>query len=223
MKNLNRYIDHTLLKPEASAAQIENLCQEALTYNFFSVCINPQYVQLAKKILQDSEVSVCTVVGFPLGANTTEAKIFETRNALSHGADEIDMVLNIGAIKSGNWKLVEEDIRQVNITCGEKILKVIFETCLLSHDEIIMASQVAERAGADFIKTSTGFSTGGATLEDVILMRKSATQNVKIKASGGVRDYKTAIAMIEVGAERLGTSSGIAIMTGNDSNSKGNY
>lgn len=214
MKNLNRYIDHTLLKPEATEAQIENLCREALKYHFFSVCINPTNVTQAHTLLKNSDVAVCTVIGFPLGASTTETKVFEASNAISNGASEIDMVLNIGAIKSANWKLVEDDIRAVKMASGEKILKVIFETCLLTDDEKIMAAQVSERAGADFIKTSTGFSTGGATLADVALMRKSATLKVAVKASGGVRDLETAKQMIEAGATRLGTSSGIALMTG---------
>lgn len=214
MKNINRYIDHTLLKPEATIEQIEKLCQEARKYNFFSVCINPTNISIAKKFLVDSEVAICTVIGFPLGASTTETKVFETSNAISLGASEIDMVLNIGAVKSGNWKLVEDDIRAVKNVCQEKILKVIFETCLLTDEEKKMCAQVAERAGADFIKTSTGFSSGGATFEDVALMRSSVTERVKVKASGGVRDLQTALKMIELGASRLGTSSGVAILNG---------
>jgi deoxyribose-phosphate aldolase len=219
MKNLNRFIDHTLLKPEATLTQIENLCKEAKKYNFFSVCINPSYVLQAKKFLIDTDVSVCTVIGFPLGANTTETKVFEATNAILNGADEIDMVINIGAIKSANWQLVEEDIRQVKIACGDKILKVIFETCLLTDDEIQKAAQVSERAFADFIKTSTGFSTSGANSHVVALMKSSVTPRIGIKASGGVRDIKSALEMIELGATRLGTSSGIAIMENSESNS----
>ena len=214
MKNISRYIDHTLLKPEATIEQIEKLCQEAIQYRFFSVCINPGNIKYAKHILGTSDVAICTVIGFPLGASTTETKVFETTNALSLGATEIDMVLNIGAVKSGNWKLVEDDIRAVKNACQEKILKVIFETCLLTDDEKKMCAQVSERAGADFIKTSTGFSSGGATIEDVSLMRAAVTSKVQVKASGGVRDLETALKMIELGATRLGTSSGVAIVNG---------
>lgn len=220
MKNINRYIDHTLLKPEATAEQIEKLCQEAIQYRFFSVCINPGNISLAKKFLGTTDVAICTVIGFPLGANTTETKVFETKNAISLGANEIDMVLNIGAVKSGNWKLVEDDIRAVKNACQEKVLKVIFETCLLTDEEKKMCAQVSERAGADFIKTSTGFSSAGATYDDVSLMRAAVTSKVQVKASGGVRDLSTALKMIELGATRLGTSSGIAIIEGTQSDSK---
>lgn len=220
MKNINRYIDHTLLKPEATSDQIEKLCQEAIQYRFFSVCINPSNVPLAKKFLAGSDVAICTVIGFPLGANTTATKVFETTNAIQLGATEIDMVINVGAVKSGDWKTVEEDIRAVKNACGEKILKVIFETCLLTDDEKKMCAQVSERAGADFIKTSTGFSTGGATEADVRLMRAAVTAKIQVKASGGVRDLKTALKMIELGATRLGTSSGVAIVNGQQSDSQ---
>jgi deoxyribose-phosphate aldolase len=220
MKNINRYIDHTLLKPEATAEQIEKLCQEAIQYRFFSVCINPGNISIAKKFLGTTDVAICTVIGFPLGANTTETKVFETKNAISLGANEIDMVLNIGAVKSGNWKLVEDDIRAVKNACQEKVLKVIFETCLLTDEEKKMCAQVSERAGADFIKTSTGFSSAGATYDDVSLMRAAVTSKVQVKASGGVRDLSTALKMIELGATRLGTSSGIAIIEGTQSDSK---
>ena len=220
MKNINRYIDHTLLKPEASAEQIEKLCQEAVQYRFFSVCINPGNISLAKKYLAGSDVAICTVIGFPLGANTTETKVYETTNAINLGATEIDMVINIGAVKSGDWKAVEDDIRAVKNACQDKILKVIFETCLLTDEEKKMCAQVSERAGADFIKTSTGFSTGGATEADVRLMRAAVTARVQVKASGGVRDLKTALKMIELGATRLGTSSGVAIVNGQQSDSQ---
>ncbi len=211
---INRYIDHTLLKPESTEDQVRKLCEEALKYSFFSVCINPTHVSFAKNILLNSSTAVCTVIGFPLGANTTAVKVFETENAIKNGATEIDMVINIGAIKSKNWELVESDIRKVKEACGDLILKVIFETCLLSDDEIIMASQVSERAGANFIKTSTGFSTSGATAHHVALMKKSVSANVSVKASGGVRDLKSAEEMIKAGATRLGTSSGVAILEG---------
>ena len=219
MEKLNRYIDHTLLKPEATKSQIENLCQEALKFNFFSVCVNPHYVSLCANILKGSEVSVCTVIGFPLGSNTTESKVFETKDAINKGAQEIDMVINIAAIKSGDWNLVEEDIRQVKKACGTTLLKVIFETCLLNNEEKVMACKVSQNAGADFVKTSTGFSTGGATVDDVKLMRSSVANHIGVKASGGVRDFETAKKMVELGATRLGTSSGIAIMTGATSTS----
>lgn len=217
MKNLNRYIDHTLLKQDANQAQIENLCREALEHHFFSVCINPCNIAIAKPLLANSDVSICTVIGFPLGSNTTATKVFETKNAILNGANEIDMVINLGAIKSENWKIVEDDIRAVKEACGSHILKVIFETCLLTNDEIIMSCQVSERAGADFIKTSTGFSTTGATVEVVNLMNKSKSPRMAIKASGGVRDLASAQAMINAGATRLGTSSGIALMKGQTS------
>jgi deoxyribose-phosphate aldolase len=208
MKNLNRFIDHTLLKQDATKSQIEELCQEALKYHFFSVCINPVYVSYAHKTLLGSDVCVCTVIGFPLGANTSASKVFETKNAIENGASEIDMVINVGAIKSKDWKIVEDEIRAIKTACGEKVLKV--------------ACQVAERAGADFVKTSTGFSSGGATLEDIHLMRKNCTERVAIKASGGVRDLKTAEAMIAAGATRLGTSSGVLLMKGLE-NVSGSY
>jgi deoxyribose-phosphate aldolase len=222
MKNLNRFIDHTLLKQDATKSQIEELCQEALKNHFFSVCINPVYVSYAHKTLLGSDVCVCTVIGFPLGANTSASKVFETKNAIENGASEIDMVINVGAIKSKDWKIVEDEIRAIKTACGEKVLKVILETCLLTNDEKIMACQVAERAGADFVKTSTGFSSGGATLEDIHLMRKNCTERVAIKASGGVRDLKTAEAMIAAGATRLGTSSGVLLMKGLE-NVSGSY
>lgn len=211
---INRLIDHTLLKPEATREQIQKLCAEALTHHFFSVCINPFYVPYAAELLKGSDVSVCTVIGFPLGANSTETKVFETKKAIADGASEIDMVINVGAIKNKEWDLVKKDIEAVVLAAGPKIVKVIFETCLLSNEEKIKASELASQAGAHFVKTSTGFSTGGATLEDVALMKAHILPQMEVKASGGVRDLEAAKAFIAAGATRLGTSSGIAILTG---------
>ena len=213
---INKYIDHTLLKPEATAEQIKILCEEAAKYSFFSVCINPQYISFAKSILAGSDVKICTVIGFPLGSNTTEVKVFETQNAILNGADEIDMVLNIGAVKSKNWQLVERDIEQVVKTAHQsgKLIKVIFETCLLDSDEIIKCCQICSKIGADFVKTSTGFSSGGATLDVVKLMKSNIPSSVAVKASGGVRDTESAKSFIAAGATRLGSSSGVSIMKG---------
>ena len=221
--NLNKYIDHTLLKPEATSDQVKTLCEEAAKYHFFSVCINPQYIRLAKTLLSNTDVKICTVIGFPLGANTTEAKVYETQNAISFGADEIDMVLNIGGVKSKNSELVENDILQVVKTAHQhgKLVKVIFETCLLDNDEKIKCCQICSKVGADFVKTSTGFSSGGATIDDVKLMKSNISPNLFVKASGGVRDIESAKAFIEAGATRLGTSSGVSIMKG--LNSTSNY
>lgn len=217
---LNRYIDHTLLKPTATEADIIKLCEEAKQYNFFSVCINSCYVSFATSQLKDSDVKVCTVIGFPLGSMSTRAKVFETRQALSDGADEIDMVLNIGALKSKDFDFVWKDIEAVKKEMPNNILKVILETCYLEELEIIKASELAIQGGADFIKTSTGFGTGGATIDDVKLMKSAAAHgNTKIKASGGIRDYETAKAFIDLGVERLGVSAGIAIINGEVSNS----
>lgn len=211
---INRLIDHTLLKPEATRQQIQKLCEEALTHHFFSVCINPFYVPYAAQLLEGSDVSVCTVIGFPLGANSTETKVFETKKAIADGASEIDMVINVGAIKNKEWDLVKKDIEAVVLAAGPKIVKVIFETCLLTNDEKIKASELSSQAGARFVKTSTGFSTGGATLEDVALMKAHILPQMEVKASGGVRDLEAAKAFIAAGATRLGTSSGIAILSG---------
>jgi deoxyribose-phosphate aldolase len=218
---LSKYIDHTLLKPDATSEQIKSLCEEAAKYGFFSVCLNPQYIKFAKSMLVNTEVKICTVVGFPLGASTTETKVFETQNAIAHGADEIDMVLNIGAVKSKNWSLVENDIEQVVKMAHQhgKLIKVIFETCLLNDEEKIKCCQICSSVKADFVKTSTGFSNGGATLEDVKLMKSNISQGVSVKASGGVRDLETAKAFIAAGAARLGTSSGVNIVQGSSSNS----
>ena len=212
--NLNQFIDHTILKPEATQAKVEQIIDEAIKYDFASVCINPTWVKLAAEKLQGHKSNVCTVIGFPLGANTSTLKAFEAKEAISNGADEIDMVINIGAAKAGNWDLVESDIAAVNAVKDGHILKVIIETCLLTDDEKVQACLAAKKAGADFVKTSTGFSTGGATVADVALMRKTVGPDMGVKASGGIHDAADAKAMIEAGATRLGCSAGVAIMEG---------
>ncbi|MCK4027601.1 deoxyribose-phosphate aldolase [Streptococcus suis] len=211
---LNKYIDHTVLKPETSQAQVEQVLAEAKEYDFASVCINPTWVAFAANGLEDSDVKVCTVIGFPLGANTPAVKAFETKEAIANGADEIDMVINIGALKDKNYDLVLEDIKAVVEASGDKLVKVIIEACLLTDEEKVKACELSKEAGADFVKTSTGFSTGGATVEDVALMRKTVGPDMGVKASGGARSYADAIAFIEAGANRIGASSGVAIMKG---------
>lgn len=211
---LNKYIDHTLLKPDANKEQIKKIIEEAKEYDFASVCVNPTWVKFASEQLNDSDVKVCTVIGFPLGATTPEVKAFETRDAISNGADEIDMVINIGALKSGNLELLEQDIRAVVEASGEHLVKVIIETCLLTDQEKVQACQISQKAGAGYVKTSTGFSTGGATVADVALMRKTVGPDMGVKASGGARSYEDAQAFIEAGATRIGASSGVAIMKG---------
>ncbi len=211
-ENLAKYIDHTLLNPLATEAQIKQLCEEASTYHFASVCINPSYVTYAHKLLAKTDVKVCTVVGFPLGATSTASKVEETKQAVLDGATEIDMVIHQGFVKDKRWDKVEEDIRQVKQACGKLILKVILETCNLTEEEIKTASLTAEKAGADFIKTSTGFASGGATEKAVTLMKEAISEKVQIKASGGVRDASTAKHYIALGVNRIGTSSGIAIV-----------
>ena len=214
MQNLSKTIDHTLLKADATTAQIETLCAEAREYSFCSVCVNSSYVPLASAQLKGSDVKVCSVVGFPLGAMQTKAKAYEAAVAIEEGADEIDMVIHVGWLKSGEIAKVEQDIQALREATKGKILKVIFETALISKEEIVSLCEICTRVGVDFVKTSTGFSTGGATLEDVALMKASIGEGVQVKASGGIRDYETAIAMIEAGATRLGVSAGIAIVTG---------
>ncbi|AGZ22958.1 deoxyribose-phosphate aldolase [Streptococcus suis] len=211
---LNKYIDHTILKPETTQEQVEKILAEAKEYDFASVCVNPTWVALAAESLKDSDVKVCTVIGFPLGANTPAVKAFETKDAISNGADEIDMVINIGALKTGNYDLVLEDIKAVVAASGDKLVKVIIEACLLTDDEKVKTCQLSQEAGADYVKTSTGFSTGGATVADVALMRKTVGPDMGVKASGGARSYEDAIAFIEAGASRIGASSGVAIMNG---------
>ncbi|HFI0746013.1 TPA: deoxyribose-phosphate aldolase [Streptococcus suis] len=211
---LNKYIDHTILKPESTEQQVAKIIEEAKEYDFASVCVNPTWVAYAAKRLAGTEVKVCTVIGFPLGANTPAVKAFETKDAIANGADEIDMVINIGALKSQNYDLVLEDIQAVVEASGDKLVKVIIETCLLTDEEKVKACQLSQEAGADFVKTSTGFSTGGATVVDVTLMRQTVGPDIGVKASGGARTYEDALAFIEAGATRIGASSGVAIMNG---------
>jgi deoxyribose-phosphate aldolase len=206
-------VDHTLLKPTAVAEQVRELCAEARANHFASVCINPRWVPLAAKELAGSDVLVCTVIGFPLGANQGELKAEEAKLAVKQGAQEVDMVIDIGSLKSGDHKAVEDDIRGVVKAAGKATVKVIIETCFLSDDEKRTACELAKKAGAHFVKTSTGFGTGGATVEDVKLMRKTVGDSMKVKASGGIRSYHDAIAMLEAGADRIGTSSGVAIVS----------
>lgn len=211
---LNKLIDHTLLKPEATKAQIEKLCGEAKEYDFKSVCVNPYYVKYAKELLKESDVLVCTVIGFPLGQNTTAIKVAETKDAIQNGADEIDMVINIGALKSRDVDYVLNEIKEIRKACKGKTLKVIIETCLLTDEEKITACKLSNEAGADFVKTSTGFSTHGATVEDVKLIRETVGEDMGVKASGGIRDRETALKMVEAGATRLGVSAGVEIVKG---------
>ncbi|EIT84800.1 Deoxyribose-phosphate aldolase 1 [Fictibacillus macauensis ZFHKF-1] len=220
-KDLVSMIDHTLLKPEATAEQVETLALEAKEYKFASVCVNPTWVKKAADILKDTpEVKVCTVIGFPLGASTPEVKAFETINAIENGADEVDMVINIGALKSKQFDLVEQDIAAViNAAKGKALTKVIIETCLLTDEEKVKACELSVKAGADYVKTSTGFSTGGATVEDVALMRKTVGPDLGVKASGGVRSLEDAQNVVKAGATRIGASSGVAIAKGQTSNS----
>ncbi|MBR2328635.1 MAG: deoxyribose-phosphate aldolase [Clostridia bacterium] len=210
---LNKYIDHTLLKSDATTEQIKKICDEARQYDFASVCVNSCHVPLAKAELEGTDVKVCCVVGFPLGACFTEAKAYEAALSVERGAEEVDMVINIGAAKEGNWGLVEQDIKAVADACHPKaILKVIIETCLLTDEEKRKACLCAKWAGADFVKTSTGFSTSGATPEDVALMRETVGPHMGVKAAGGVRCTEDADKMISSGATRLGTSSGVKLM-----------
>ncbi|MDG6895201.1 deoxyribose-phosphate aldolase [Volucribacter amazonae] len=213
---LAQYIDHTALSAEKTEQDILTLCQEALHYGFYSVCINPCHIPLAKEKLQGSKVKICTVVGFPLGANATAVKAFETQQAICAGADEIDMVLNIGWLKSGLWAKVEQDIAQVKQACGNIPLKIILETCLLSPTEITQACEICRQLKVAFVKTSTGFNRSGATVEVVKQMANLVGDSVGVKASGGIRDQKTALAMIEAGATRIGASASIAIVENTD-------
>ncbi|WP_216830065.1 deoxyribose-phosphate aldolase [Alkalihalobacterium elongatum] len=219
--NIAEMIDHTLLKTETTKAQIIQLCKEAKEYKFASVCVNPTWVKTAYEQLKDTPVvKVCTVIGFPLGASTSEVKAFETTKAIEEGATEVDMVINIGALKDKDDHLVKEDIRAVvDAAKGKALTKVIIETSLLTDEEKTRACKLAVEAGADYVKTSTGFSTGGATVEDIRLMRETVGPDIGVKASGGVRDRDGAVAMIEAGATRIGASAGIAIVTGGQSQS----
>ncbi len=209
----SKLFDHTILKANATKEQVKKICDEAKAYNFASVCVNSYYTAYAAEQLKNTDVKVCTVVGFPLGQMSTKAKCAETEIAISDGAQEIDMVLNIGAMKEGSFQTVKNDISAVKKTCGSALLKVILETCLLTNEEIEKACRLAKEAGADFVKTSTGFSTGGAKVEDVALMRKTVGPNLGVKASGGIRDKSTAEAMVKAGASRLGTSATISIIS----------
>ncbi len=210
--NIASIIDHTALKPDTSKAEIEKLCSEAIEFGFASVCVNPWYVSLCSQILKDSGIRVCTVIGFPLGANTTATKAAEAAEAVANGAREVDMVINIGAVKSGDFDYVKKDVEAVVKAVGIKALvKVILETCLLTDEEKKICCELCKEAGADYVKTSTGFSTGGATEEDVKLMREIVKPSLGVKASGGIRDYETAKAMVEAGASRIGASASVAI------------
>lgn len=209
----SKIIDHTLLKPDASEGQVNKIIEEALKYEFASVCVNPTWVKFAADKLKNSKVTVCTVIGFPLGAGTTNTKVFEAKDAISNGADEIDMVINIGALKDKKDDFVQKEISEVvNAAKGKAIVKVIIETCLLSEEEKVRACMLAVKAGADFVKTSTGFSSGGATTEDVKLMRKTVGENIGVKASGGIHTKAEMDSMIEAGANRIGASAGVKIM-----------
>lgn len=213
-QNFASMIDHTLLKADATRDQIEKICEEAKKYEFASVCVNPTWVNLSSQLLANTNVKVCTVIGFPLGATTSEVKAFETKNAIDNGAQEIDMVINIGALKNKEFDLVRDDIKAVVEAANGTLVKVIIETCLLTDEEKVKACELSVEAGADFVKTSTGFSTGGATAEDIALMRKTVGPDLGVKASGGVRNLEDMKKMIEAGATRIGASSGVAIMNG---------
>ena len=209
------YIDHTLLKPEAASSAFDKLCEEAVWYGFKAVCVNSGWVSYVAEKLKGSRIDVCSVVGFPLGAMHCSAKAFEARKAVENGARELDMVLNVGALKTGDLKTVEEDIKVVRREAGQSVLlKVIIETCLLTNDEKIKACEIAQTAGADYVKTSTGFSSGGATVDDVGLMRETVGSEMGVKASGGIKDFETAAAMIAAGATRIGAGAGVAIVGG---------
>ena len=212
MIEINKYIDHTILKATATEEDIIQLCKEAVEYDFFSVCVNSGYVSLAKKNLSGYNVNVCTVVGFPLGAMSTAAKVFEATKALEDGAEEVDMVINIGELKSKNFQKVEEEIAEIKKAIGDKVLKVIIETCYLTPEEIVEASELAVKAKADFVKTSTGFGNDGAKLENIELMKNAVDGQAKLKASGGIKNLDTALSYIEAGVERIGTSSGVSIV-----------
>ena len=211
--NINKLIDHTALKPNTNKESILKLIAEAKTYDFASVCVNPCWVALAHQELKNTDVKVCTVIGFPLGANTTEVKVFETKDAIEKGAQEIDMVINIAMLKDKEYDYVENEIHQIVEAAKDKaIVKVIIETCLLTNEEKIKACELSQKAGADFVKTSTGFSTGGATVHDIALMRKTVGAEMGVKASGGVHTHEEALAMVEAGATRIGASAGVKLL-----------
>ena len=217
---INKFIDHTLLAQDADEKKIDKLIAEAKEHDFASVCVNTCWTKKCAEALKDTDVNVCVVVGFPLGAMDTKSKAFEAKTAVEDGADEIDRVINVGWLKSGRYSDVENDIREVKKSCGDKHLKVIIECCLLTDEEKVKACQLSQKAGADFVKTSTGFSKSGATVEDVRLMRKTVGDSLGVKAAGGIRDGKTAVAMIEAGASRLGCSAGIKIIEETDPNAE---
>lgn len=211
--NINKLIDHTALKPNTNKESILKLITEAKTYDFASVCVNPCWVALAHQELKNTDVKVCTVIGFPLGANTTEVKVFETKDAIEKGAQEIDMVINIAMLKDKEYDYVENEIHQIVEAAKDKaIVKVIIETCLLTDEEKIKACELSQKAGADFVKTSTGFSTGGATVHDIAIMRKTVGAEMGVKASGGVHTHEEALAMVEAGATRIGASAGVKLL-----------
>lgn len=213
---VNKYIDHTVLKPETTKAQILTLCEEAKQFDFASVCVNPTWVATCANELKGTDVKVCTVIGFPLGATFKEVKAYETKLAIENGATEIDMVINVGAAKDQNFELVYEDIKAVVEAANGVLVKVIIETCLLTDEEKVKACEMAVKAGANFVKTSTGFSTGGATAADVALMRQTVGESVGVKASGGVRTAEDMKAMVEAGANRIGTSGGVSLVQGKE-------
>lgn len=211
--NINKLIDHTVLKPNARKEDVLKLISEAKEYNFASVCINPCWIELASKELQGSGVDVCTVIGFPLGANTTEVKVFETKDAIAKGATEVDMVINVAKLKDQEYDFIENEIHQiVEAAKGKALVKVIIETCLLTDEEKVKACELSQKAGADFVKTSTGFSTGGATVHDIALMRKTVGPDMGVKASGGVHTHEEAMAMVNAGATRIGASAGVKLL-----------
>jgi len=217
--NYAKYIDHTLLKPEATRTQIDKIIEEAKDFNFKSICINPTHIKYAAQQLKDSEVLVCTVIGFPLGASTTETKMFEVEDAVKNGASELDMVINVGALKDGRYEDVQKDIEGVVGAANGKTVKVIIETCLLTDEEKVKACELSKAAGADFVKTSTGFAGGGATPEDVKLMKETVGDALEVKASGGVRNLEDFNQILEAGATRIGASAGVQIIQGLESNS----
>lgn len=217
---MNKYIDHTLLKANSTKAQILHLCEEAKEYDFASVCVNPTWVKTCAQALEGSDVMVCTVIGFPLGATTSAVKAFETKEAIANGASEVDMVINIGALKDQNYELVQSDVEAVVNAAEGKCVKVILETCLLTEEEIVKACELCVAAKATFVKTSTGFSTRGATVEDVKLMKNTVKDNCKVKAAGGVRCFADMEAMIDAGADRIGTSAGVKLMQKENVNSQ---
>lgn len=221
-QSIATYIDHTLLKPDATKHQVRVLCDEALTHHFFSVCVNPWMITTCREVLKTTKVNICTVVGFPLGTTESSVKSFETGRALNLGAHEVDMVINIGALKAQEYSYVEKEIQAVVRAAEGKTVKVILETCLLTDEEKKKACEISVAAGAHFVKTSTGFSTGGATVDDILLMKAAVGSKAQVKASGGIRDLATAAKMIEAGATRLGTSSGVLLVKGQDASGR-NY